>query len=222
MSYAPPCYWEQGYCETDLPCQVFEADSLMRGLVFDRTVPDAPLTKTRVAATAAHIRRDTGRLYIANAGEIMQWDGDDVNRLPFEWMSKTFVTSRPVNFGFAQVILDDISSEFAASLLAIATANSVLWATGGEKVTAAMNEAEANQYEVNGSALTTSPTLDTEYSTLYVYADGILRIVINVLSEKLYRLPAGFLATRWEVEVAGNKGVRRITLATSAAEIAAQ
>ena len=194
----------------------------MAGLVFDRTVQDAPLTKTRVSTSAVHIRRDTGRMYLVDptSGEILQWDGDDVNRLPFEWRSKTFVTPRPMNFGFAQVILDDLSNEFAAAVLEAITANADNW--GLPCASGAFGDVDVDQYMVGGSCIEPVPTLDNEYTTLYVYADSVLVTAINVLSERLYRLPGGFRATPWEVEVVGNKGVRRITLSTTAAEIASQ
>ena len=221
MAYFVPCYIDPTYIG-DAPCQVFEASGLMKGFVFDRTVQDGPLTLTRVSALAAHIRRDTGFLYIVDpdTGEILQWDGDDINRLPFEWKSKTFVQPRPVNFAFAQVILDDVSNKFAQAVAAAYVANAALW--GLPCSTGALGYVETDEYMVGGSCIEPVPTVDSEYTTLYVYADNILVDTINVLSEKLYRLSPGFKATKWEVEVAGNKGVRRITLATSAAEIGAQ
>jgi hypothetical protein len=221
-AYVDACYWEAGYAINDDLCVELDANALMAGFVFDRTVQDAPLTLTRVSTTAAHIRRDTGRMYVVDpgTGAIMQFDGDNVNRLPFEWKSKTFVMPKPTNFSFAQVLLDDISSEFSAAIQEAIEANADLWASGAWA--AALNDVEANEFEVNGSAMTNVPTLDPVYTTLYVYADKVLVHTINVLTEKLHRLPGGFRAMRWEVEVIGNKGVRRITLATSATEIAAQ
>jgi len=221
-SYVNACYWEQGYCVDDDPCQTFTAEDLMRGLVFDRTVQDAPLTLTRVSTKAVHIRRDTGRLYMVdpNTGEILQWDGDNINRLPFEWRSKTFVTPRPVNFGFVQVLLDDISSQFRSAVIEVLTTNASNW--GLPCSFGDMNGVEVNEYDLNGSCIEPVPTVDPIYTTLYVYADGILVATINVINEKLHRLPAGYKAMRWAVEVVGNKGVRRITLATTAAEIAQQ
>ena len=221
MPYFTPCYIDPSYFGDD-QCEVFEASDLMTGFVFDRTVQDAPLTLTRVSALASHIRRDTGFLYIVDpgTGEILQWDGDDINRLPFEWKSKTFVLPKPTNFGFVQVILDDVSNRFAEAALNALVQNAVNWTLPCS--TGALGLVETDEYMVGGSCVMPVPTLDTEYTTLYVYADGVLMTSINVLSERLYRLPSGYKATRWEVEVAGNKGVRRITLANTAAEIASQ
>lgn len=221
-AYVDACYWEEDYCEDEIACVTYDTSSLMAGLVFDRTVQDAPLTQTRVSVACAHIRRDNAAMYLVDpvTGEILQWDADAINRLPFEWKSKTFVMAKPVNFGFAQVILDDISNTLAADILATLEDNAALW--GMPCSTGAFGDVGVDEYMVGGSCILPAPTLDPEYTTLYVYADGTLRAAINVLSERLYRLPAGFKASRWTVEVAGNKGVRRITLSTSAAEIAQQ
>jgi hypothetical protein len=194
----------------------------MSALVFDRTVQDAPLTLTRISTQAVHIRRDNGKMYFVDpgTGEILQWDADEVNRLPFEWRSKVFLAPKPVNFGFAQVVLDGLSSKYHEQVLEVLNANKDNWSL--PCASGAFGDVGVDEYMVGGSCIEPTPELDVIYTTLYVYADGVLRATINVLSEKLYRLPSGFRATQWEVEVVGNKGVRRITLATSAAEIAAQ
>jgi len=229
--YVDACYWEQGYAVDDPLCTssgtgiggVIPASVLMAGLVFDRTVQDAPLTMTRDVVNAVHTRRDTGAMYFVDdlTGEIMRWDGDDINRTPYEWRSKTFITPRPMNFSVAQVIHDDLVSTLQQQALAAVAANQAIWAAGGG-CRAGLGDVEANQYEVNGSAMKNVPTVDAIYTTLRVYADGVLVFSVNAESEKLYRMPAGFMATHWEVEITGNKGVRRITLATSAREIAEQ
>ena len=237
--YADACYWVQGYAVDDPLCASsgsgsggsISATTLMSGLVFDRTVQDAPLTMTREPVHAVHMRRDTGAMYFVDTltGEIMRWDGDDINRTPYEWRSKTFIVPKPMNFSFAQVIHDDEASSLLQQALAAVAANQAIWAasgTGGcnakHGCNAALGDVEANQYEVNGSAMQNVPTVDAIYTTLRVYADDVLVFSVNAESEKLYRLPAGFRATRWEVEIMGNKGVRRITLATSSKEIAEQ
>lgn len=242
------CYWDRGYAVDDPLCGdtgnydgdpgtgsdgagsgggtiytpgLGDPDSLMVGLVFDRAVPDAPLTKTRISTSAVHARRDTGELYIVDKGTgyIKKWDGDDYNRLPYEWKSKVFITPKPVNFSFVQVILDNLYGDVDAKVLAAIEANQLLWSQGAWR--AGLNDVMPCQYEVNGSAMQNLPTIDPVYAAVYVYANGALVWSQYVESEVLYRLPAGFKATRWEVKVTGNKGVRRITLATSAVEIAA-
>lgn len=187
--------------------------------VFDRSVQDAPLTNSRYHTQAAHIRSDTGKLYIVHEDEIKQFDGDDLNRTPFDWTSKLFITPKPTNFGFAQVLVDETVSDLAAQVEDIAASNAALWASGGDE--AGWNDADVDQYEWNGSQLVTVPTLEDSNVTLFVYADDELVATRSVSNGLIVKLPSGFKSSHWQVRVSGNKGVRRITLAHSAREISA-
>lgn len=67
---------------------------------------------------------------------------------------------------------------------------------------------------VVGADNTVAPT-----HTCRVYADGVLRRTITGGINEVQRLPSGFLATRWEVEVAGNARVNAIVMAISPEEL---
>lgn len=198
----------------------FDNGTDQAGLILDKALQDKPMTASRLYTTAAHIRRDTGNLYVVDGGEIKQFDADDVNRVPYEWKSKLFILPKPTNFGFAQVLIDDTQSATAAAAAAEAAANVALWSAGAYK--AGWNDVEYNEYPFNGSEMIETSSLDAAYVTLRVYAGGVLKATRDVTNGQIVRLPAGFKHTDWEVCVSGNKGVRRVTLATSAAEIAAQ
>jgi hypothetical protein len=195
----------------------YDNGATQAGLVFDKTLQTAPLTTSREYATAARVSPVDGTLAIVSAGAIKTLDADPINRTPFDWKSKLFITPKPTNFSFAQVQLEAVVVTEAA---AAAAANAALWAVGG--YAAGFNDHDVNTYEVNGSAIQSIPTVDNRYTTLQVYADGNLVAVRDILDESLLRLPSGFKGTRWEVRVLSNRPVRRITLATSATEIAAQ
>lgn len=190
-------------------------------LVFDTTVQDAPLTIMQTYTSAAHIRADTGKLYLAYDGQISQFDADELNRTPYDWKSKLFVLSRPMNFPWVQVYADHSGSAVTAAAIAaaqaIAEANAILWAAGAYNAGWAV--AGVNQWEWNGSEMTSSHDVDTLFLTLKVYADGILRFSANVTSNAPLRLPAGFKSDQWEIQVGGNKTVRRIVMATSMQEL---
>lgn len=64
-------------------------------------------------------------------------------------------------------------------------------------------------------------TADAYPVTLRVYADGVLRHTQTVANREPFRLPSGFMATRWELEVEGVQAVQSVTMATSIAELAA-
>ena len=60
---------------------------------------------------------------------------------------------------------------------------------------------------------------DTYPVTFRVYADGVLKHTQSVVSSDSFRLPAGFLATDWEIELVGTAPVRAVFMAESASEL---
>jgi hypothetical protein len=82
--------------------------------------------------------------------------------------------------------------------------------------------------EIGGVAIGTIPfaaslldEVDLEQTSLAVsvYADGVLRWTTSKLNRPV-RLPAGYLARTWEIEVRGNIQISQIQIATSASELA--
>jgi hypothetical protein len=55
--------------------------------------------------------------------------------------------------------------------------------------------------------------------TVNVYADGVLRRTVNVANQNPLRLPAGFLARNWQVEVVANVEVQAIHVADNLREL---
>lgn len=56
--------------------------------------------------------------------------------------------------------------------------------------------------------------------TMRVYADGVLRHTQTVANRQAFRLPAGFMAVEWQVELEGTGAVQSAAIATSIAELA--
>ena len=54
--------------------------------------------------------------------------------------------------------------------------------------------------------------------TMRVYADGLLRVTKTVTDNNLFRLPSGFRATDWELELVGSSRITQAMLTTSTAE----
>lgn len=190
-------------------------------LTFDRTVQDAPLTLSGDYTDASHIIAATGKLYVVESGDVREVDADFVNpRTPYVWKSKKFLTPRALNFGYGQVITDRTLSDAAEAYLAKLAYNTALLAAGGGL--ASWNTVPVNVYAVNGSALLTGIIAEDEYVTFNVYADGNLVLSKTITDDKPFRMPTGFKATLWEIEVTGTLPVRRMTLATSMAEINGQ
>ncbi|MGH2343376.1 hypothetical protein ACRC7T_18075 [Segnochrobactraceae bacterium EtOH-i3] len=70
-----------------------------------------------------------------------------------------------------------------------------------------------------GTLLIEAEPVGSETATVKVYADGVLKATVTKLNEPA-RLPSGFLARQWEMEVTGTAPVTGLTLAMSPAEIA--
>lgn len=56
--------------------------------------------------------------------------------------------------------------------------------------------------------------------TMNIYADGVLKRAQIVVDEKPFRLPGGFLARDWEIEIVGTTEIYSVYLAESIAELA--
>ena len=60
---------------------------------------------------------------------------------------------------------------------------------------------------------------DTFPVTFKVYADGVLKHTQTVANEKPFRLPSGYLATAWQLELSGTNSIQGVSMATSIAEL---
>lgn len=178
------------------------------------------LIRTDVQAEAMYFDLPTGQLYMLFEGSVYEWDS--LNEAPalLTWKSKLFVLPKPTNFGAILVEADSALS--AEQIQAIETeiarlmaANAVLFAQpsiGGE-----INGGALGEYALNGDQLNPIPTLGRSAS-VSVYADRKLVATVGALNQ-MTRLPSGFLATLWEVEVSADTTITQITLAGAGQEL---
>jgi hypothetical protein len=161
------------------------------------------------------------RLYYLLGSDVYEWDAiGEVNEIQ-SWRSKPFILPKPTNMGAvlieAQVALSD--DEIAAlEQLAeqIRAENAVIFAAGdlgGE-----LNGAAVNAFAVNGDKLKPVPSV-SQTCSVNVYADGKLAASIGRLN-RMARLPSGFKAQKWEVEVTGDMVVDQVLVAGTGAELA--
>lgn len=89
--------------------------------------------------------------------------------------------------------------------------------TPGGSMLSEINGAPINGYALGGDGL---QRVDDSISEvfIYVYADGKLVKTVTELN-KVVRLPGGFKAVKWEVEVYGNQPIFEIAMASSAGEL---
>ena len=162
---------------------------------------------------------------------INEWDGDPTGQLAYVWETKPFTQNKPVNFGAIQIRGNFVTN---ASLIPIPPA---LGTTGMG------GDSAFNGSAINGAPRTTLAPVDgvvyyggsingpatwqmlgvsqvigsgidpSAGIAIKVYGDKELRWFGNIADEKPYRLPSGYKATLWEVEVQGSSALFSVTLA---------
>lgn len=144
--------------------------------------------------------------------KLYQWDEQQLNPLLYVWRTKPFVVPKPCNMAVLQIRGDfpvDTTGEDQAAPAPPPTVTGF-----------AIDDNAVNSVAVNGVG-----GFEQQFSTdaigVKVYGDGKLRWVGSVRSEAPVRLPSGYKATQWEIEVSGSLAVFSIVMATSVAELEA-
>lgn len=191
--------------------------------ILDQTLAATPLTLTTLATNAAFVDIDTAEMFLVVDNEICMWEGDTVNTLPYEWLSKRFVMSAPANFSAIEVDADFANAVETEALQervnAIIAANQALWASGAN-LQSTLNRQVLNSNVVNGSILTDIPAqVDDRYLLVEVFCDGQKVHSAQYTNSGVYRMPSGFKGQAFEVKIAGNIELRYIKMAESVKEL---
>ena len=159
----------------------------------------------------------TGQTMIISGSNVYEWDGLSGQVLNYLWRSKPFLQNKPVNFGALQ-----LRGEFIGSGGGVAPPPAQ--GIGGYAMNALAVNAGKTDYagSLNGppawmsmGTLPVPPATGPEVA-VKVYGDGVLRWFGAVSTEQTYRLPSGYKATLWEVEMEGASPVFSITLCETA------
>jgi hypothetical protein len=144
---------------------------------------------------------------IGSNGEVYAFDDDRYARFTYTWKSKPFMSPKPQNFGVLQV-RGDFSLELRETTTVL-VGNSSLY--GGALIGAIPYAAEGGDVAVGSESIVDVP----QSVAVKVFADGVLRWTGAVSSEDPVRLPSGFKAVHWEVEISGSAPVYSVTLAST-------
>lgn len=209
--------WMASYAYTD------EGGEGKRGIIIiDLSGDQAFLIRNSDYADSMYYDISSGALYLLKSGtDIYEWDAIDQPFGEQLWRSKRFVIPTETNFGALLVEGDDITNAAQKKTLeekakAIMAANRAIMntnRTGGE-----IGGAPIGAVPFGGSLLE-AVEHDQASLAVSVFADDKLVFTTSKLN-KVIRLPSGFLARTWEIEVRGNIQVSQITMATSASEMA--
>ncbi|WP_246670734.1 hypothetical protein [Aminobacter sp. MDW-2] len=201
---------------------VNDAGDLVGGALFLDIGPTPFLIRSSERAQAVAYEIETGALYFLRKSEnnVYRLDAPNGVRQKQYWRSKPFVLTAPINFGAIQVDADmELSGHEkainAAALAEIEAANAAILATG--EAMGEVNDTPLNAFALNGDLLTLLPEFGGNLN-IGIYADGKLVAQID-RTNKPIRLPSGFKARKWEIDVYGDVQIEQIIVATTMDEL---
>lgn len=188
--------------------------------IIDLTGQEPFLHRTNYKADATWYDITAGKLYLCMGQDIFEWDALDSENEILTWRSKQFIVPKPTNFGV--ILIEGSMATTPEEEAAIEQArqdaedynNSIF---GDPSIGGELNGAPIGVFPVNGDAL--MRLTQERFVSATVYADGRPVATVNRLN-RVARLPAGFLAQTWEVEINANADIAQVTLAGTGAELA--
>lgn len=152
----------------------------------------------------------TGALFILKGTTVYEWDNPTAMPEYFNWKSKEFVMPAPTNFG-AFMLEGEENSDTLGNIISYNEQFFNLPSIGGEFAGAALNE-----YDINGDMLLTAGIVLSFQAFIYADKKQIAQISKQ---NQMVRLPSGFLARIWEIEIIGNLRVGEVIMAGTGAEM---
>jgi|LSQX01.1.fsa_nt_gb hypothetical protein len=189
-------------------------------IIFDVTGTKPFIIRSDLYPDAMFYDMVNGLLYYLDGSEVYIWDAPgQFNELQY-WKSKEFVLPKPTNFGAILIetvdaLTEDEKLELQLEQQRIEDENQVLIDT--QDILGSINSARVNDVAFNGDILQVVPSLNTTVS-VSIFADGEHVITLGT-TDRMARLPSGFLARTWEVAVLSDRPILQITLATTGAEL---
>lgn len=188
--------------------------------IIDLSGQQSFLIRTDIQADAMFYDIPTGVLYMLVGSEIYEWDALSEPYALQTWKSKLFVLPRPTNFGAILVEADNTITDQQLQAIQdeidrIIAANALIYAQ--DSIGGDLGGSMLGEFEVNGDMLETVPTISRTVS-VSVYADRKLVATVGKINQ-MARLPSGFKAALWEVEVSSDTPITQITLAGTGQEL---
>lgn len=186
------------------------------GMIILDLTGEAPfLLRGSDTASAMFSEIGTGKLFIAKDRRLYEWDSEAAPRSEYLWRSKLHFLPSPVCFG--TILAEGVDLMTPAERQANRTTR---WpskeAMAAETVKVGV---PPSWLEPAAAGILNPATPPAPGFCMVVYADG--RPVAKVTEmNRPVRLPAGFMAFAWEVEVRGTEQVMTVSLASSPTELA--
>lgn len=175
------------------------------------------LVTADVPVDAIYADDTTSELFIADKDGIKAWDYANSYPLTASWRSKDFVTGKPLNFGAAKidfdVAIDPATREAILSAIDEAEEyNATLIESGN--VHGAINGVGFNSMPLNASILRNVPDMPPSNLITFILRRNGSDIVVSrtVSNNEAFRLPAGYTADVFSVEVFSQCNIREIRI----------
>lgn len=162
----------------------------------------------------------TGQTLLTIGDKVYEWDGDANAVLAYQWRTKPFMQPKPVNFAAVQLRGTFSTSGVAPTLPPAQPATG--FALNTNRIGGGYAGAQLYGGSINGSAAwMVSATQPGNPSpppgvVVRIYGDDVLRWTGLINSETVRRLPSGYKAVKWEIEVLGSVPLYSMALAETA------
>lgn len=200
------------------------------GFMFAPSEPNAVFTQLRDHWNIDSLQTDTetGKTVVLKDNVVSEWNHPQGESKLYTWKSKRFVLPRPDNWGAFRVYSYILDEEIADGDARVAFNDERITYPLDTLASTTLGTARkygipnSSQYE-NKSPLggTVLASLSSIYSVSFnLYADGELVFTGLVDSDNMFRLPTGYKATRYEIEIIGNAPVTSVKVASNGKELA--
>ena len=205
-------------------CTYERNDSIMglvtETIIIDTTGQQAFIIRTDLKPDAMFHDMTTGSLFYIVGATIYEYDYIGKPNMAYSWKSKEIVMPKPTNFG---AILVDVSTGMSADEQALILQQQQQDMAYNQQLIDGEQVGEVNANEVDEFALNGDNLIQVQKVTyncsVNIYADDKLVANVNKVNE-MARLPAGFLARKWVIQVNGDVRVLEITMAGTGFELA--
>ncbi|PTW53568.1 hypothetical protein C8N35_11623 [Breoghania corrubedonensis] len=181
------------------------------------------LSRVDEHASAVFVSEADASLYLTRSDDPQVLRFNDPDGLPstFYWRSKEFMLVQPVNMSAILIDLGRDNDPATVRLIEeererVRQENESLF--NGD-LDSAVDERALNTGAIGSDNLLALPR--TEAITCNIYADGKV-IASKAIAGQILRLPAGFKARKWQIDVSANSQISQIAIASSVDELRGQ
>lgn len=221
-----------------------------RGWMFQPMEPLGHLIDLTGFADVATVQTDqfTGEAYIISRDVVFLWNPTDTVPLSYTWESKQFELPFPVNMGAYRLQYEDVISgldytpgfDYTTYNTSRNSATNIVTETpalstdplntlnlqpinGVRTETGVTDSPPVVQFRMplGGSPLyPTSPITIRDSVRIRIYADDVLRYEREITSQDVMRLPSGYKADKWRIELTTAQNIYSFKMAGTAKELA--